>query len=192
MHTNEVLIIGDSFAASNHNDSWTKLLHNCKITNLSSNGSSEYRIFKKLVETDLTLFSHVIMVHSSSYRIYIDHNPLHLDSDTHQTCDLIYQDIKSATQTTFTQNVTWYFENVFNLEQADVVHSLLIEKMINLTATHQTLHLSFFENEKNPNIINLNSIWKKHPGSINHLDNIGNRMVANFIETAYNITKDAL
>lgn len=186
MHTNKVLIIGDSFAASNHNNSWTKLLPDCEIINLSSNGSSEYRIFKKLVETDLTLFSHIIMVHSSSYRIYIDHNPLHLDSHTHQTCDLIYQDVKSATQTTFTQNVVWYFENIFNLEQADIVHSLLIEKMINMTATHQTLHLSFFKNEKNPNIINLNSIWKTHPGTINHLDETGNKKVANIIETACN------
>ena len=190
MNTNNLLIIGDSFSSNDCSDSWPTLLTNCKITNLSSNGSSEYRIFKKLINTDLTSFSHVIIVHSSPYRIYIEDNPLHLDSQTHRNCDLIYQDIKSSDKTTFTKNIAWYFENVFNLEQADAVHDMMIDKIVNLTAAHQTLHLSFFEDEKNPNITNLNYIWKKHPGTVNHLDKIGNKKVANLIETVYNTTKD--
>jgi hypothetical protein len=187
-----LLIIGDSFSTNSEQTSWTKLLSEFVVTNVSTNGSSEYRIFKKLINTDLTQFDYIIIVHTSPYRIYIEDHPLYLNSLTHQNCDLLYQDIKFSKSTKFTQNVTWYFENVFNLEQADVVHNLLIEKMVDLTVTHQTLHLSFFENEKNPNIINLNSIWKKHPGSINHLDNTGNKKVAKFIETVYNITKDSL
>jgi hypothetical protein len=175
MNTNNILIIGDSFSSNTCSDSWTTLLTNCKITNLSSNGSSEYRIFKKLINTDLTPFSHVIIVHSSPYRIYIDHNPLHVTSQTHQNCDLIYQDVKLATKTEFTQNVTWYFENIFNLEEADTIYSLLVEKMIAITSQCQSLHITFFENEKNNSVINLNSIWKKHPGSINHVDTNGNK-----------------
>jgi len=187
MNTNNILIIGDSFSSNTCSDSWTTLLTNCKITNLSSNGSSEYRIFKKLINTDLTPFSHVIIVHSSPYRIYIDHNPLHLTSQTHQNCDLIYQDVKLATKTDFTQNVTWYFENIFNLEEADTIYSLLVEKMIAITSQCQSLHITFFENEKNNSVISLNSIWKKHPGSVNHLDTNGNKKVAKFIETVYNL-----
>jgi len=189
--THRLLIVGDSFAANSQQFCWTKLLPEFAVTNLSTNGSSEYRIFKKLVETDLTQFSHIIVVHTSPYRIYIDDNPLHLVSETHRTCDLIYQDVKSASPTTFTQNIVWYFENVFDLEQADAIHDMIVEKIVKLTSAHQTLHLSFFEDEKNNNIINLNSIWKKHPGSINHLDNIGNEKVANFIKTTYNITKES-
>ena len=108
MQPYKILLIGDSFSSSNHTDSWTNLLPGCTIVNLSSNGSSEYRIFKKLTNTDLTQFSHIIIVHSSSYRIYIDYNPLHVDSLTHQHCDLIYQDVKFAAKTQFTQNIKWY------------------------------------------------------------------------------------
>lgn len=186
MSTNKILLIGDSFASSNHLDSWINLLPHCNLVNLSSNGSSEYRIFKKLVKIDLTLFSHIIIVHTSPYRIYIDHNPLHLTSLTHQDCDLLYQDIKHADPTEFTQNVKWYFENVFDLDQANTIHNLLIEKIVDLTMPYQSLHLSFFEDEKNTNINNLNVIWKKNPGLINHLDKNGNKKVAKFIETAYN------
>ena len=186
MRKNKILLIGDSFAASNHNDSWPNLLPNSDIVNLSSNGSSEYRIFKKLVKTDLTQFNYIIIVHTSPYRIYIDHNPLHSNSQTHQTCDLLYQDIKYAEPTKFTQNVAWYFENVFDLDQAAVIHDLLIEKIVKLTETYQSLHLSFFEAENNSNIVNLHSIWHEHPGSINHLDNNGNKKVAKFITTMYN------
>jgi hypothetical protein len=186
MCRNKILLIGDSFSSSNHQDSWTKLLPNFDIVNLSSNGSSEYRIFKKLVKTDLTQFDYIVIVHTSPYRIYIDHNPLHVNSQTHQTCDLLYQDVKSAKATKFTQNVAWYFENIFNLDQADVIHDLLIEKIVKLTEAYQCLHLSFFEAEKNSNVVNLHSIWHEHPGSINHLDNNGNKKVAKFITTMYN------
>jgi len=188
--THRLLIVGDSFAANSQQWCWTNLLTEFAVTNLSTNGSSEYRIFKKLVETDLTQFSHIIVVHTSPYRIYIEDSPLHVVSETHQTCDLIYQDVKSAKSTTFTQNVVWYFENVFNLEQADAVHDMIVEKIVKLTSAHQTLHLSFFKDEKNPNITNLNFIWKKNPGTINHLDEIGNKKVANLIGTAYKIKKD--
>jgi hypothetical protein len=186
MSKNKILLIGDSFASSNHPGSWTTMLPNFDIVNLSSNGSSEYRIFKKLVKTDLTKFNYIIIVHTSPYRIYVEHNPLHLDSQTHQTCDLIYQDVKSAESTQFTQNVAWYFKNVFSLDQADTIHDLLVEKIVKLTATHSPLHLSFFKDEKNSNIVNLHSIWHEHPGSINHLDYNGNKKVAKFIITMYN------
>ena len=188
--TQRLLIVGDSFAANSQQLCWTKLLTEFAVTNLSTNGSSEYRIFKKLVETDLTQFSHIVVVHTSPYRIYIEDNPLHLVSQTHRTCDLIYQDVKSAKSTTFTQNILWYFENVFDLEQADAVHDMIVEKIVKLTSAHQTLHLSFFEDEKNSNITNLNFIWKKNPGTINHLNEIGNKQVANLIEAKYNIKKD--
>ena len=188
--TDRLLIVGDSFAANSTQSCWTRLLSGFAVTNLSSNGSSEYRIFKKLVNTDLAQFSHVIVVHTSPYRIYIEDNPLHLNSQTHKTCDLIYQDVRSSEKTAFTKNVVWYFENIFNLEQANTMHALMVEKIVEMTASHQALHLSFFEDEKNPRITNLNSIWANHPGAINHLDEIGNKKVAEFVETMYNNTKD--
>lgn len=181
MQNKKLLIIGDSFSADSSLDSWTNMLQNFSVTNLSSNGSSQYRIYKKLVSTDLQNFTHVIIVHTSPYRIYIEHNPLHQSSLTHRDCDLIYQDIKNLDKTNFAKNVAWYFENVFDLEQANVMHHLLVEKIKQFTAHLKSLHISFFENSLLLPVTNLNHLWKLHPGKINHLNKIGNKKVAEFI-----------
>lgn len=188
MSNNKLLIVGDSFSASADVNSWTQSISDFVVTNLSGHGSSEYRIFKKLKNADLTAYSHIIVVHTSPYRIYVEHNPMHQDSQTHKNCDLIYQDVRQADPTKFTKNVGWYFENIFDLEQADDMHYLLVQEIIKLTQAHNTLHLSFFEDQKNLPVINLHSIWKLHPGNINHLSKYGNTMVANFVKSAYNLT----
>ena len=187
MTANKLLIIGDSFSSSADPHSWNMQLGQYETTNLSSNGSSQYRIYKTLISTDLSIFTHIIIVHTSPYRIYVDHHPVHFNSGTHKNCDLIYEDIKSSQPTEFSKNVAWYFENIFDLQQADDIHNLLIEKMISITADYESLHVSFFPQETNNNIVNLSHFWGKYPGSINHLDKNGNKKVAEFVNTVYNL-----
>ena len=92
----KLLIVGDSFSTDSSTASWTTMLPNFLITNLSTAGSSEYRILKKITEADLKNFSHIIVVHSSPYRIYIDNTPMHLDNAVYKDCDLIYKDVKMS------------------------------------------------------------------------------------------------
>jgi len=177
----KILLIGDSFSTSNDDCSWTTQLDNAIVDNLSSNGSSEYRIVKKLMSTDLAKYDYFIVVHTSPNRIYIKNNPVHINSVTHPTCDLIYQDIKSATPTKFTDSVSWWFENVFDLEHASDVHNILIEKSMLLLKGYPNLHLTFFDLDSHANLNNLHRIWKKYPGNINHLSKDGNIKVAKFV-----------
>lgn len=177
----KILLIGDSFSYSNADDSWISKINNCVIDNLSTNGSSEYRILKKLISTDFSLYDFVIIVHTSPNRIFIQDNPLHINSSTHLHCDLIYQDIKSAKPSEFTNNVSWWFENVFDLEYANDIHKILIEKSMMVLKDIPSLHLTFFDLNNILNLNNLHYIWKKYPGNVNHLSSNGNNKVAEFI-----------
>jgi hypothetical protein len=177
----KILLIGDSFSTSNNSHSWTTQLDNAIVDNLSSNGSSEYRIVKKLLSANIADYDFAIIVHTSPNRIYIKDHPLHINSSTHLHCDLIYQDIKSANSNEFTTNVTWWFENVFDLEYANDIHRMLIEKSIMLLNNMPSLHLTFFDLGNIPTLNNLHYIWKKYSGDINHMNQYGNTKVAEFI-----------
>lgn len=172
-----LLIVGDSFSANT--SGWPNLLNNYNITNLSTNGSSEYRIFKKLQATDLNIYNRIIIVHTSANRIYVDQNPMHLNSLTHQQCDLIYNDVANN-NSEFAQHVTWWFENIFDIDQAELMHSCLIDKIQQITYNIPTIHLTFFD-YSHQNVKNLHKFWKKYPGDINHLSTKGNLEVAKFI-----------
>jgi hypothetical protein len=171
----KILIVGDSFAASADQASWTNLNGQYQVTNLSQAGSSEYRIVKTLKQAIAQSWDHVIVVHTSPNRIYVEHNPLHQNSNTHQHSDLIFQDVENHRGDQFADHVCWWFENIFELEQAEFMHQLLIEKAQQITAHVPATHISFFD--INSTVENLHWIWKKHPGTINHLDNIGNELV---------------
>lgn len=181
MQNNKLLIVGDSFSANHGPLSWTAQLQNFAVTNLSSNGSSEYRILKKLLSCRVQQYSHVVVVHTSPYRIYVDKNPIHHGRSGYQDCDLIYQDVKNCASHPFAENIAWFFENVFDLEQANLVHQLMIEKIIDVCDHAKSLHLTFFETACQPELVNLNDIWVNHPGDINHLDTLGNQKVAQVI-----------
>jgi hypothetical protein len=173
-----LLIIGDSFSYNNSVDSWVKMLPFSKIDNVSSNGSSQYRIYKKLQSVNLTNYDQIILVHTSPFRIHIDNNILHSNSATHANCDLIYNDVKNSSPSEFKDHVIWWFENVYNLDEAELFYNLMLDKIIKQCESFNTLHISFFENCKNTNIINFNKIWQQYPGSINHLSKEGNQKVA--------------
>jgi len=177
----KLLIVGDSFSANTTKLSWVAQL-DYEVTNLSSAGSSEYRILKNLQTQNLLNFDKIIIVHTSPNRIYVPFNPLHQHTDTHKNCDLIYQDVKAFADTqVFAKNVTWWFENIFDLSSAIDMHQLIIDKLFSITNNTNCLHLTFF-NLQHPLIYNLYHIWEKYPGDINHLTEQGNSKVKLFIE----------
>jgi hypothetical protein len=176
----KILLIGDSFSAATTKQSWVSLL-NHNITNISSCGSSEYRVIKKLLNSKIEMFDHIIIVHTSPYRIYTEFNPLHQHSNTHKNCDLLYQDAKDKTGIKFADNVCWWFENIFDLQQADLVHQLLINHSFNIIKSIPSTHITFFENVKESKVHNLSHIYHNHPGDINHMDVNGNQLVANYV-----------
>lgn len=173
----KLLIFGDSFSASHDSASWVDLLGDYDVTNLSMSGSSEYRLIKKLNDTEIHADS-VIFVHTSPNRIYVETNPYHANSDTHKYCDLIFQDVHAQLPDQFAQNVVWWFENIFDLEHAEFLHRLLIDYSIQKVP--QALHLTFFDLE-HPGVYNLHQLWQQNPGNVNHMDDRGNQLTAEFI-----------
>lgn len=170
----KLLIIGDSFSASDDANSWCSKFHDFETHNVSMSGSSEYRLIKQLNSLDVTDYCQVIFVHTSPNRIYVDQNPYHEFSSTHNHCDLIFQDIHARLPDPYAANVVWWFENVFDLEQAMFNHTLLVEHA--LKKLPNALHLTFFDYAL-PGVHSLHKIWKDHPGTINHMSAAGNQVV---------------
>ena len=175
----KILVVGDSFSEDMSSDSWVTQLGD-SVTNLSNRGISEYKIYQRIKNIDLSQFSFCIINHTSPNRIYIPENPYYVNDSKYQHCDLLYSDIKSREPDEFATNVAWWFENVFDLEQAEFMHNLLIDHIVKSTPSN-TLHMTFFSS-KNTHLVGLQSIWKKHPGAINHLDKVGNQLVTKSIK----------
>jgi hypothetical protein len=173
-----LLIIGDSFSASTSTEGWNNLIEHYQVENLSSCGSSEYRLIKILDQTNTDEFDKIIFVHTSPYRIYVKENPYYVNSNTHKKCDLLYADVKSYLPDEFAQHVSWWFEHVFDLDQAKFVHERLVDYAIQKIP--QSLHLTFFD-YNHANVFNLHKIWKNNPGDINHMNTRGNQQVIDFV-----------
>jgi hypothetical protein len=172
------LIIGDSFSSDNSEKSWTTML-DMPVMNLSKRGISEYKIYQEIKKITPDDFSHIIINHTSPNRIYIPENPYYKNNNDYKHCDLIYTDIKSYLPDEFAKNVVWYFENIFDVQQAELMHNLLIDHIIEQMPT-RTIHITFF-NDLPSKIHKLHQIWKKYPGDINHLSEHGNAEVATHI-----------
>ena len=176
----KLILIGDSFAASTHKDSWAK---NLKINtdNLSTNGSSEYRIWKKICTANLTKYDFAIIVHTSPNRIYARDNHLYPYNHSHANSDLIYTDLEDKRGNTYADGAIWWFENVFDLENAEDIHKLLVEDCIR-KITIPSIHITFFDLDLD-NVINFYKLWRGHHGDINHMDTTGNTMVTKKVDS---------
>ena len=177
-HKRKLLIIGDSFAASTHASSWVTGLGNFDVDNLASNGASEYRLIKQ-IPASIHQYANVIFVHTSPNRLYVENNPYHVNSATHAKCDLIYSDIHSRLPDEYAGHVTWFFENLFDIKQAEFVHELQVKYA--QSQLPNAVHITFFE-YMIPGVINLHHVWKQHPGDINHMNAAGNAAVRKLIK----------
>ena len=176
----KLLIIGDSFSANNTKDSWTQNLH-VPCYNFSTNGSSEYRIWKKICNTDLALYDMAIIVHTSPNRIYTVDDHMYPADHSHSHSDLIYNDVVNKQGNIYADHAIWWFENVFDLEHAEDIHRLLVADCTT-KITIPCLHLTFFDLDID-NVVNLYPIWQSYPGSINHMDRNGNNIVAKKVDS---------
>ena len=156
MAKKSILIVGDSFCAANdHDNSWHNRLHDYfDVTNFSQCGVGQYKIHKQLCRAQ-QCFDIVIYSISSPYRCHTESNPFYsMSHATHAHCDFIYQDVVDKLPDHRAQNLVWWFENVFDLDQAKHMHNLLVV-----------------------NIIDFFPVWKNHPGSRNHLSDQGHDLV---------------
>lgn len=159
-------ILGDSFSASTSELSWSSLLTKYyNVVNYASNGSSEYRIWKRAQEIEKNKLT--IFCHTSPTRIFLK-NSEHLSSrslSSHVYCDIIINDIFSKKEKQFID----ILEKIWDEQFFHDTYTLLINDLQNKFP--KSLHICFFNNSEYFNI------WKKYPGNINHMSEEGNLQV---------------
>ena len=177
-----ILICGDSFAAdwtTQYPDAqgWPNLLaKEYTVTNVAEAGVSEYKILKQLQSVDLNNYDAVIVSHTSVSRVHIERHPTH--SGLHKNCDLIYTDlINTKDKNKVVKAGIDYFKYVFDDAYYKDIYEMLLDKIVNVTLRHDTLHITFFDNPVHYpfGCVKLKEIHDTHPGLINHLSDQGNQ-----------------
>ncbi len=197
-----ILIIGDSFSADwsvkyNRYPGWPTLLakdHN--VTNLAQAGVSEYKILKQLQSIDIGLFDHIIISHTSPYRIFVREHPVHALDELHSNADMVYSDIKhhnSKLRNTFNKVLkagVICFEKIFTSEYLNEIHRLIRNEIRSEVIFCDVIELGFFdENLGTRTAIDLTDFRVKHMGIINHLSARGNELLAEMIQDNINLPK---
>ena len=182
----KILIAGDSFAADwtviNKQLGWVNFLsQDYSVTNIAQAGCSEYKIYLQLSNNKIDDFDYVIISHTSPNRWYTPNSLIHRDNKLHSNSDYIYTDIvANIGKHHLMPALKIWFENFHDLEYANFVHSLICKEIAELVNSVPTIHLSFFDYtglyEFN-RMINLNQIFLQNRGEINHLNEVGNRLV---------------
>ena len=183
----KLLICGDSFSADwtqkYAGQGWPNLLaQDFEITNLSQAGCSEYRIYLQIQSQidHLEQYDHVIVSHTSPYRIYVEHHPVHYKDVLHAHSDFIYNDCKehALTHPELTP-VIKYFEQYFSMEHAEFVHNLTCEKidtMLDCPVLHMA-HADWKTLYQFQDMMLFNEMFHTHPGLLNHYSDLGNQLV---------------
>lgn len=185
----KILICGDSFAAD-WSDSyagigWPNILkEKFDVYNLAQAGCSQFKIYKQIISEidNLYNYKHIIIGHTSPYRIYTTNHPCYKKTSIHRNSDFIYADVKQKVKHyPELKCITEYYESFYDLEYAEFMHICICEKIDLITKGHPSiLNISGF-NYQNlysfPNFIGLSNLYRKHKGLINHLDQCGNEIV---------------
>lgn len=172
-----IWIFGDSFSASDNLESWVSLL-NEPANNFSTNGSSEYRILKNYYaqQSNIAQTDWVIFVHTSPTRIFLKDDKVTSSRqlESHPTCDIIINDIYEKKEKEYIK----ILESIWDDSYFNDMFDLIVDK---LQAVPNSVHLTFFETTRN-DLIQLNYVWATNPGNTNHMNEDGNRLVANIVK----------
>jgi len=170
----KIWIFGDSFSANTDSNSWTNLLDG-NVTTEAFNGSSEYRIWRTYQDNKHLINStdRVIFCHTSSNRVFLqdDVGSISRHLDTHPVCDLLFNNVYSNNETQFINVLETIWDDRYFKDNYDLLVS-------DLKSVKNSTHITFFESDT---IDSLHSIWKEHPGDINHMTPIGNYYVSKHI-----------
>jgi hypothetical protein len=186
----KLLIAGDSFAAD-----WTKKYENIcgwvnmlesdyDVTNIAQAGVSEYKIYKQLEKIDTTKFDHVIVSHTSAYRIPIIEHPIHKNDLLHNDCDIIYSDAEEHIENDIMKTAVDFYGNIFHTEYFCFVNDLIYKEIKKITPN--AIHITFFDNFYDNNVLKFEDIFLSYKGNVNHLNQLGNELFYNTIKNILN------
>lgn len=172
-----IWIFGDSFSANDTANSWTTMLAaQYKVANFSSNGSSEYRIWKsyRQVRDRITKDDIVIFCHTSQSRIFLKDSVTLLSRmlGSHRQCDLIINDVFGKKESKFIKilRTIWddeFFSDTYGLYVSDLMQ------------VPNSIHFTFFDSSL---VESYKDIWVANKGTINHMNLQGNKQVFEMVK----------
>ena len=175
-----ILICGDSFAADwtvkSNKPGWVNFFNNKDIH--AQAGVGEYKILKQLQRANLKLYTHIIISHTSPYRIHTIVNPLHTNDELHYACDFIYDDVRNRLP-----DVEKFFTDYYDLEYSIYIHTKICRDIDKLTQNYNTIHISHVDWTglyKFTNQIDFSTL-KKSINKSNHYSDKHNKIVYNNI-----------
>jgi len=175
MMKTKLYIFGDSFSVSNKN-SWVEMLKDqYDVYNYSTNGSSEYRIWKNYQNLKKTIIdSKILFCHTSPTRIFLKNTETFSSRllPSHPYCDLIFSDIHAKKEKKFQEVLDQIWDEDFFTDTYQLM-------LTNLLSIENSTHISFFDVNCDTS---LQEIWKQFPGTINHLTDVGNYEVYKIVK----------
>lgn len=199
-----ILICGDSFAADwtlkYTGQGWPNYLQQeFQVTNLAQAGCSEYKIWLQIksIIDKLDDFDHVIISHTSPFRIYVRQHPVHHRDPLHHSSDLIYSDLlDKLDQNKDIRIITEWFEKYFDLDQAKFVHNLICQEIDKVMKEKkvQALHitnLDWSDLYQFDNMLQFEYLFKNHRGLMNHYNETGNKEIFSRIKQCLSEKKQA-
>ena len=187
----KILISGDSFAANwtvkyPDQKGWPNLLEDkFDIKNVAQAGCSEYKIYKQLENEKLENYDHIIICHTSPFRIPTINHPIHFNDILHKNCDLLYSDIKeNLDKNPELISICDFFEKYFDFESAIFNHRLICKEIELITSSYNTIHVTNIDWKdlyQFKNMLNFYDLFQKNRGNINHYDKFGNVIIYNAI-----------
>ena len=188
-----LLICGDSFAADwqvkyPKEKGWPNLLADkYNVTNIAQAAVSEYKILQQVKSANLAKFDTIIISHASPNRIHCVTHPVHADNILHKDSDLIYNDLLAHDHPDCKLAVD-FFERFFEIDYYQDISGLICREILNILGEYPHLnqiHLVNINKKKLYDFLpsyDINSIFTKYRGNINHLTDVGNQKMFEKIE----------
>jgi len=175
-----LLICGDSFSADwtkkYEGIGWVNMLENdFNITNISQAGVSEYKIYQQLNSVDLSKFDKILVSHTSAYRIPIQEHPIHKDDVLHYNCDILFSDVEKHLDNPVMKTAYDFYSDIFYPDYFCFVNDLIYEKIKGIAPT--ATHITFFDSFYDDSIHKFENIFLENNGTMNHLNELGNRII---------------
>jgi len=171
-----IFVFGDSFAADP--TGWVRMLEG-EVSNFAENGIGEYKIYKSL-QTFLN-FDRAVICHTSPWRVHARTHPVHKNNPTRYNNDFLLNDVEYHSKINDEMMIVHrYLKKYYDPEFQEDIYDLFVDKLLMLK---NTIHITFHEPEDTKKIEhNFREIYKQYPGSINHMSEEGNRIIAKKVQ----------
>lgn len=184
----KLVVIGDSFSSDTSSQSWVTLVAKShELKNYSLRSISQYRIFDILTKNLSTFLDAdaIVVWHTNPDRVYIN-DEIQFPTRRlalHPHADLVASDSLNSQDRHWQNTVKTYYKVFYNQQQQLVYYNLIFEKIKIMLHEKKVIHCSGFDLPDLPEIKSFAYLLTTNPGAINHVDLLGNREIAEYINS---------